>query len=298
MGLRQWEFSQEVESLNYKMGLTGCGNFLKYSMFLFNAVILIAGCGLLGFGVYIRTGDSRVSQVSSILSGDLYYTLSHLLIASGGVVILLSFLGCCGAIKEVRCMLGTFFILILLLLLGLMVTGVLAYAYRDQIGEHVLRELYRSLNTTYGLTGHKSVTESWDFLQKVFGCCGVEGGVNSSTSWAFYRNTVWFHNQTDAYREFVPDSCCRSQVSDNLSRCMGMAVGSTRFIPVQLPPVYPGMENSQLYTEGCYSAFITFLSDNIRVLGGVAGGIALMMIMAMVFSICLCRRIQDDYFFD
>ncbi|KAL8594711.1 hypothetical protein ACOMHN_051657 [Nucella lapillus] len=280
------------------MGLTGCGNFLKYSMFLFNAVILIAGCGLLGFGVYIRTGESRVSQVSSVLSSSLYSSLSHLLIASGGLVILLSFLGCCGAIKEVRCMLGTFFILILLMLIGLLISGILAYAYRGQIGDHMLRELYKSLNTTYGMTGQETVTESWDFLQRVFHCCGVEGGVNSSTSWAFYRNTLWYHNQTDAFREYVPDSCCRSQMNDNRTRCVGIAVGSARFIPVHLPPVYPGMENGQLHTEGCYSAFISFLSDNIRVLGGMAGGVALMMVLAMAFSVCLCRRIKDDYFFD
>ena len=67
----------------------------------------IAGCGLMGFGVYTRTNDSRVSRFSSILGSYLYSTLSLALIASGGIVILLSFLGCCGAIKEVRCMLGS-----------------------------------------------------------------------------------------------------------------------------------------------------------------------------------------------
>lgn len=67
----------------------------------------IAGCGLLGFGVYTRTNDSRVARFSSIVGSYLYSTLSLLLIIGGGVVILLSFLGCCGAIKEVRCMLGS-----------------------------------------------------------------------------------------------------------------------------------------------------------------------------------------------
>ncbi|KAK7088999.1 hypothetical protein V1264_024575 [Littorina saxatilis] len=89
------------------MGLTGCGNFLKYSMFFFNAIILIAGCGLLGFGVYIRTNSDRVSHFTSVLGNYMYTSFSMALISCGGIVILLSFLGCCGAIKEVRCMLGT-----------------------------------------------------------------------------------------------------------------------------------------------------------------------------------------------
>ena len=29
-----------------------------------------------------------------------------------------------------------------------------------------------------------------------FSCCGVYGDINSTTSWAFYRNTVWYLNQT------------------------------------------------------------------------------------------------------
>ena len=61
----------------------------------------------MGFGVYTRTNDSRVSRFSTILGSYLYSTLSLALIASGGIVIFLSFLGCCGAIKEVRCMLGS-----------------------------------------------------------------------------------------------------------------------------------------------------------------------------------------------
>lgn len=283
---------------NYKMGLTGCGNFLKYSMFLFNAVILIAGCGLLGFGVYTRTSDNRLSHVSSILGANLYSTLSLVLITCGGIVILLSFLGCCGAIKEVRCMLGSFFFLLLLMLIGMLIGGIIVYAYRDKIGDHVLKELYVSLNTTYGAPQKKQVTEAWDFMQQLFSCCGVYGDANSTTSWAYYRNTWWFQNQTESMREYVPASCCRNMMGENRTRCVGGSPLYETMVPAQGPPIYPHMDNGIMYTEGCYSAFITFLADNMKIVGGVSVGIALMMVLAMAFSLCLCRRIKDDYFFD
>ena len=34
-----------------------------------------------------------------------------------------------------------------------------------------------------------------------FSCCGVYGDINSTTSWAFYRNTVWYFNQTGEQRQ-------------------------------------------------------------------------------------------------
>ncbi|KAL8595265.1 hypothetical protein ACOMHN_043417 [Nucella lapillus] len=288
-----------MPSNNYKSGLTGCGCFLKYSMFLFNAIILIAGCGLLGFGVYSRTNESWVSRYSAILGSYLLSTLSLILISVGGIVILLAFLGCCGAIKEVRCMLVMFFTLLLLMLMGLMIGSILAYVYKDQIGERVLTELYSSLNTSYGAVEHAAVTGAWDNMQHLFSCCGVYGDINSTTSWAFYRNTLWYLNQTaDDYREFVPSSCCRNAMGENRTRCTGSSPVYHHLIPATLPPVYSNMDNDIMFTEGCYSAFISFVSGNIKILGGVGVGVALMMMLAMAFSICLCRRIKDDYFFD
>lgn len=34
--------------------------------------------------------------------------------------------------------------------------------------------------------------------------------------------------------------------------------------------------------QGCYSAFIAFLSDNIKVVGGVCVGVAVLMVSSMV----------------
>ncbi|XP_046335173.1 CD151 antigen-like isoform X3 [Haliotis cracherodii] len=279
-----------------KMGLNGCGNFLKYSMFLFNAIILVAGCGLLGLGIYTRTSQTGITKVSAILGSNLYSILSLALMVTGGVVIVLSFLGCCGAIKEVRCMLVTFFALLLVMFFGLVVGGVLVYAYRGQIGEHTINELYRSLNSSYGMAGKDPVTNAWDFMQKIFGCCGVDGGINSTTSWAYYKeNTLWYKNQT-GIRRYIPDSCCKTQMSENLTKCTGLDY--PKLTPAVGPPVVDITFNDQMFTEGCYTKFFAFLASNARILGGVGVGVAAMMVLGMTFALCLCRRIKDDYYFD
>ncbi|ESO99431.1 hypothetical protein LOTGIDRAFT_231077 [Lottia gigantea] len=284
-------------NLDDKMGLNGCGNFLKYSMFCFNAIILVAGCGLLGLGIYTETSQTGLTKVSSILGSYLYSTLSLVLIIAGGVVIVLSFLGCCGALKEVKCMLVTFFILLLLMFTGLVIGGTLVYAFKDQIGEYTINELYKSLNTSYGLEGQTSVTEAWDSMQKMLHCCGVDGGINSTTSWAFYKeHTEWFRNQSDNMKRFVPESCCKSHMDLNVTKCQARL--DKNIIPAIGPPVYYDMYNDQIFTEGCYTAFYNFIAGNVQILGGVGVGIGLIIVMGMVFSICLCKRIKDDYYFD
>ncbi|XP_059142758.1 tetraspanin-9-like [Physella acuta] len=288
----------DEEDIDEKMGLSRCGKFLKYSMFLFNSVILIAGCGLLGFGVYTRSSENQLSQLSSILGSSLNSAISTALIVSGGVVIVISFFGCCGAIKEVKCMLGSFFILLFVMLLAMVIGGIVVYVYRDNVGDAILTELSKSLNTTYGAPGKTEVTRAWDDMQSLFNCCGVYGGINSTTSWAYYREyTYWFRNKTGDMKEYVPASCCRNSYGLNRSKCVG-AQGFDNIIPARLPPVSLSEENDLLFTDGCYTAVVTFLTENVKILAGVASGIAVLMVLGMTFAICLCRRIKDEFLFD
>ncbi|OWF51245.1 leukocyte surface antigen CD53-like [Mizuhopecten yessoensis] len=277
------------------MAVDACGKFLKYSMFTFNIVIVIAGCCLVGFGIYTKTNHVGITRVSSVLGGNLVVTLSLLLIIAGAIVILLSFLGCCGAIKEVRCMLVTFFVLLFLMFVGFVVSAVLVYAFREKIEKYTLEQLRGSLYKNYGF--EPQVTEAWDSMQQIFKCCGVEGDVNSTSSWAFYKtHSAWYFNQTGSI-QFVPDSCCADPTSTpNRTVCTGQAFSN--IAPVFGPPVPPGKANNQMYDKGCYTKLESFLMGNIKILLGVLSVIAFIMILGMVFSVCLCRRIQDDLYCD
>ncbi|KAH3872556.1 tetraspanin-9-like [Dreissena polymorpha] len=287
------------------MGLKGLGSFIKYFLFLFNAVILVAGCALVGFGIYARTSSSAVAKFSSILGSNLLPTLSLVLIITGVVIIILTFLGCCGAIKEVKCMLITFFLLILLLFVTFLVGGILLYVFRDKIEDIALTQLRGQLKTEYGRKGQEKVTEAWDSMQEIFHCCGLIGDVNSTESWAFYKlQSDWFYNNTDLAKtsrnlkvEYVPTSCCKDRKNTpNVTLCQGLS-DVTR-IPAVGPHVTTRQWNDQLYTQGCYTSVYEMVKSNAGVLIGVCGGIVFAMISGMVFSICLCKKIKDDDDYD
>lgn len=272
-------------------------------MFIFNFIILICGCFLLGVGIYTRANHNELCITT--LGSNLFLPFALTLITVGSIIIVLSFLGCCGAIKEVRCMLATFFALLLLMLIVLMIGGIIAYVFRGQITNYFRHHLYMSLNQSYGEDDRE--THAWDCMQQTFKCCGVEGGVNSTSSWAYYkRNTEWYFNQTSVRRPFgsyhhngrmyVPKSCCKDMSPGNVSRCTGTS--DKDIAPVLGPPLHPHQINEQLYGTGCFSAVSAFLWENAKIIGGSACGIALLMVLGMTFSLCLCRRIDDEYAYE
>ncbi|CAG9822009.1 unnamed protein product [Phaedon cochleariae] len=120
-----------------------------------------------------------------------------LMIAIGSVIFFTAFFGCCGAMKDNTCMLTTFAIILLTLLIVQVAIG--AYAFLI-IGEtqdlrlsvrQVVEKSYNQYNET------QIAKEEFDFLQAFLKCCGVDGP----------RDWKW-------QNESVPISCCASQTNN------------------------------------------------------------------------------------
>lgn len=61
------------------------------------------GCGILGIGIYLKVEKGDYAELSDLN----YITASNVIIAAGVITTIVSFLGCCGAIKEIAPMLLT-----------------------------------------------------------------------------------------------------------------------------------------------------------------------------------------------
>uniref|UniRef100_A0A8K9X7W7 Tetraspanin-8-like n=1 Tax=Oncorhynchus mykiss TaxID=8022 RepID=A0A8K9X7W7_ONCMY len=82
-------------------------------------VFQIGGCVILGVSIYFK-----VSKNGNVIM-DEALPFVDLLIAVGVIIMVLGFLGCCGAIKENRCMLILFFIGLLHIFILLFIAGIL-----------------------------------------------------------------------------------------------------------------------------------------------------------------------------
>ncbi|XP_077994253.1 CD151 antigen-like [Glandiceps talaboti] len=251
-----------------------CGaKCLKFLLCFFNIIFLIAGITVLAVGVYVLISAKKVA---AIFGSELLLNSSYVLMIAGAIAIIMAFLGCCGAWKEIRCILITYVIALVIIFIAELVGGVLAYAYRDT-GKSLAKESMEStLKLDYGTTGSGDVTEQWDDIQKDFKCCGVEG--NSTDAYLLWQHSAWYEDQSMP-KDRVPPSCCirvKGDVQD-LNACQKL----------EPDPNQP----SQVYTEGCFDKVYASVLDNSHIIGGVGVGIAFIQIFGMVFAVCLFRQL-------
>uniref|UniRef100_A0A3B3XQH4 Tetraspanin n=1 Tax=Poecilia mexicana TaxID=48701 RepID=A0A3B3XQH4_9TELE len=149
----------------------GCLKCLKYTMCVANFLCFVCGVAVLGFGVYLMVQLNFAALTPSLAN----LNIPSMLLISGIVITCVSFLGFLGALKENRCLLMTFFLVIFILMLVELTAACLMLIYEAEVG---LQDPDAYQN---------SVCISSSFL-KQFKCCGV-------------------HNASD-WGNHIPSSCC------------------------------------------------------------------------------------------
>ncbi|CAG12382.1 unnamed protein product [Tetraodon nigroviridis] len=142
-------------------------NCVKYLLFFFNLLFWISGCIILGVSIYVKvTKDTLGIPMDSLPGVDL-------MIAIGVIIMVLGFLGCCGAIRESRCLLLLFFIGLLLIFILLLAAGIVGAVGESKVQEWVkdrLEEKFSPLSSK-----PESVQQDFEKLQRELKCCGLKG---------------------------------------------------------------------------------------------------------------------------
>ncbi|PSN47125.1 hypothetical protein C0J52_14500 [Blattella germanica] len=163
---------------------------------------------------------------------DKYLSAPALLIAVGTIVLIVSFLGCCGAVKEHHCMVISFSVLLALVFVMELSGGIAGYVMRNEAMDMLKMKLN---NTRFDYNSNHELTKLWDFMQEELKCCGMNG---------FDDWQQVFHNSS------LPLSCC--------ARKSGM----TGFEECTLN------YSRNVYNESCIKALGTFVEDHASVIGG------------------------------
>uniref|UniRef100_A0A3P9PG76 Tetraspanin n=1 Tax=Poecilia reticulata TaxID=8081 RepID=A0A3P9PG76_POERE len=159
----------------------GCLKCLKYTMCVANFLCFVCGVAVLGFGVYLMVQFNFAALTPSLAS----LNIPSMLLISGIVITCVSFLGFLGALKENRCLLMTFFLVIFILMLVELTAACLMLIYEAEIGDIVTKDLNKGLENT---RNNKTEMSDWDIVQNTFQCCGV------------YNVSDWGNK--------IPASCC------------------------------------------------------------------------------------------
>ncbi|NXD33443.1 TSN8 protein, partial [Copsychus sechellarum] len=199
----------------------------------------VCGCIILGFSIWIRvTGGQQVNACSYISS--IMFAGVNLLIAVGAIIMILGFLGCCGAAKESRCMLILFFAVLLLILIIQIAGGVLGAVNKSKVEsafELALSTMVDSLQSTTGKD--KEYQEQFQKFERKNKCCGLTNGPQD-----------WGEN-------FKPSS--------NICQCEPEEQSSDLCTKYQ---------SKYIYKKPCGEVIMQQIKDNLVIIMGIAFGLA------------------------
>ncbi|XP_038266459.1 tetraspanin-8 [Dermochelys coriacea] len=240
--------------------MAGVSSCMKYSMFIFNFLFWICGCIILGVSIWMRVSKSAQEDIH--LDNSLFSAVD-LMIAVGSIIMVLGFLGCCGAMKESQCMLILFFIGLLLILILQVVAGILGAVYKSQIETTLNKTLFEETKKLQGFTSNSRVfQEKFQKFEKMNQCCGLMKGYED-----------WGNNFYSLYSNFKNCEC--AQKDQNTDLCI---LYSTRII----------------YKRPCGVVIIDFFKHHMVILMGIAFGLAFIEIVGLGFSMSLYCQIQRN----
>ncbi|XP_041052075.1 CD9 antigen-like [Carcharodon carcharias] len=125
---------------------------MKYLLFTFNLFFWLTGTAVFSLGLWLRFD----SETTTIFSGDhcptSFYIGVYTLIATGALMMLVGFLGCCGAVHESQCLLGAFFVCLLVIFAAEITAGVWGFLNKHEILQEMNVYYSKSLHT-YRITG-------------------------------------------------------------------------------------------------------------------------------------------------
>lgn len=172
----------------------------------------------------------------------------------GVITIIISFLGCMGALQESILLVNLhafFLFLVVLVELGLLIT---AYVLRGTIGDEIMGNMNSSL---LEYKWNRDVKILWDFTQETLRCCGISNPYS------------WYHQHVDGplisygrYMFKVPYSCCS------------------------------GIDCNQIYTRGCWKVLSEYVRYGSSLLMYSIAGFILIKFLAVALAFPLARTIR------
>ncbi|XP_032669102.1 CD63 antigen-like isoform X1 [Odontomachus brunneus] len=225
---------------------------VKYLLFLFNLIFAVTGIVFISVGAVILVVYNGYNNFVD----SWFFAAPVLMIIVGVIVFLVSFFGCCGAVKENHCMIITFSVLLLLIFVLELGAGITGYLMRGEIS-NMLENRMNSTMRQYDVD--ESIRQSWDIMQHDLQCCGING----PTDWT----------QLGTVNNIIPESCCK-----------------------ELPTQGKCDSNSiHLYESGCMVRLEAAIESSALILGGVGVGVAIVQLIGVIFACCLARSIRREY---
>lgn len=197
-----------------------------------------------------------------------------LVLLVGGVMFILGFAGCVGALRENICLLKFFCGTIVLIFVLELVVAVLAFLFQDWVRDQVETFFKNNIKSYRDDIDLQNLIDS---MQKMNQCCGAQ----DPNDWDL---NIYFNcssNSKSRERCGVPFSCC---IPDPAQKVVNTQCGyDIRSMP-------KSVWDERIFTRGCIPALEAWLPRNIYIVAGVFVAISLL----QIFGIFLARTLISD----
>ncbi|KAK5602168.1 cd9 antigen [Crenichthys baileyi] len=154
--------------------LSGGERCIKYLMFAFNLVFWLAGTAVMAIGLWLRLDSKTKALFEGPDSPYVFYTGVYILIGAGVLMMVVGFLGCCGAIQESPWMLGLFFFFLLIIFAIEIAAGIWGFSNQTKVVNDI-SAFYRQTYDEYKKTRDERLKETLRLIQNGLNCCGPKG---------------------------------------------------------------------------------------------------------------------------
>ncbi|CAG7722179.1 unnamed protein product [Allacma fusca] len=242
----------------------------------FNIIFALCGVAILTLGILILKDVGRqllfklVSPTTSIIG-----QVGISLLAIGVFGFLTAILGCSTAAR--KCSIGWYIGCVCIVLVAELALGVSFLFFHDSLGKDLeTTKLVATLQASYGTD--QAFSQSMDFAQYKFNCCGVE-------SEADYEKSSWRRDTLGGSELIYPLTCCP------------LDEGSSDYPPFMNPiPLNktacqaPSYHIKHRYKEGCLPPIEDWFRKQTLTFVGMGLTLLLLQIASLAAAICLCRK--------
>lgn len=262
-------------------------SWVKYSMFAFNFVFWMFGAVLIGIGGYAAVENWKQGQGFRLENVfDVIFNLAFLLVILGGVVFIVSFAGCIGALRENMCLLRFYSLTLLVFFLVEMALAALGFIFPNKLTNFLETKFSDELISNY--RDDLDFQHVVDLVQTEFECCGI-----SSLGYRDWSKNIYFNCTDDnlsVFRCGVPSSCCKEsyRMESGLIkiRCGFELQDQTKYNDAEV--------NGKINTGGCMIRLRAFVENNLYVVAGIALGAAVAQLLVIWLGRKLEGQIEDQ----
>ncbi|XP_012153211.1 tetraspanin 6 isoform X2 [Megachile rotundata] len=161
---------------------------MRWLLYTFNFFFAVCGLGILAVGIVVHL---NLSDVTERLDINVMFPSISLMVV-GSIIFVISFFGCCGAIRSSHCMIVTFASMLMLILLLQVAVAVYAFVIIKPVSSDDIERTYDELFQEY--PNKPEVEEAVNIVQSGFQCCGVK--------------SKWDFNAHGNFTGKIPWSCC------------------------------------------------------------------------------------------